>query len=300
MALKAQRPTAAVVDAGRSAAMVRAVDAPPLEALVNPSPLATADTSGRTTVRHDTSGRPGERLCGWCSDSIHPDARADTVYCSQRCRQGAWRFGRGRRLRVASADPMRIAYADPPYPGTAARYYSGHPDFAGEVDHRALISRLTSDWPDGWALSTSAAALPDVLSLCPSDVRVAAWVRGERPTRSYRPLSTWEPVVYWGGRPYLSSIEDRRLDALVHVARARTTDPHRVVGAKPAEFCWWLFDLLGALPGDHLDDLYPGSGGITRAWDAATRHDPSPRTSPTHSRRTDPLDLDRTLERTTR
>jgi hypothetical protein len=83
---------------------------------------------------------------------------------------------------------------------------------------------------------------------------------------SYRPLSSWEPVVYRGGRAYPSALEARRLDALVHVARIRTTDPRRVVGAKPAAFCWWLFDLLGALPGDELVDLFPGSGGIGRAW----------------------------------
>ena len=29
---------------------------------------------------------------------------------------------------------MRIAYADPPYPG-CAHLYRGHPDYAGEVDH---------------------------------------------------------------------------------------------------------------------------------------------------------------------
>ena len=67
-------------------------------------------------------------------------------------------------------------------------------------------------------------------------------------------------------RAGLSPLEARRLDALVHVARIRTTDPRRVVGAKPAGFCWWLFDLLGALPGDELVDLFPGSGGIGRAW----------------------------------
>jgi hypothetical protein len=53
---------------------------------------------------------------------------------------------------------------------------------------------------------------------------------------------------------------------LVHVARPRLTDPARVVGAKPAAFAGWLFELLGALPGDQLDDLFPGSGGIARAW----------------------------------
>ena len=58
----------------------------------------------------------------------------------------------------------------------------GHPDYAGEVDHGALIPRL-ADY-DGWALSTSAAALPAVLALCPPGGPVAAWHRGARPTRT--------------------------------------------------------------------------------------------------------------------
>jgi hypothetical protein len=73
-------------------------------------------------------------------------------------------------------------------------------------------------------------------------------------------------VVYLGGRAHPSSPAERRLDALVHVARIRTTDPRWCTGAKPAAFCWWLFDLLGALPGDDLVDLFPGSGGVARAW----------------------------------
>jgi hypothetical protein len=38
-------------------------------------------------------------------------------------------------------------------------------------------------------------ALPVVLTLCPPGVRVAAWHRGERPTRSRGPLHAWEPVI---------------------------------------------------------------------------------------------------------
>lgn len=168
-------------------------------------------------------------------------------------------------LRVANGRPLRLCYADPPYPGNAD-LYAGHVDFAGEVDHAALVEQLCDEFPDGWALSTSAAALRDVLALCPSTVRVAAWVRGERPTPSYAPLSSWEPVIINGGRAYLSAVDARRLDALVYAAKPRTTDPRRVIGAKPAAFCWWLFDLLGALPGDELVDLFPGSGGVARAW----------------------------------
>jgi hypothetical protein len=70
-----------------------------------------------------------------------------------------------------------VAYADPPYIGQAAKYYAGQPDYAGEVDHRALIQRLVADFPDGWALSCTSNSLRFLLPLCPQDVRVGAWVK---------------------------------------------------------------------------------------------------------------------------
>lgn len=208
----------------------------------------------------------GRRLCGWCDEPIPAAARRDAVYCSTRCRQAAHRFTRGAALRPTTERPLRFAYADPPYPGKAAAYYADHPDFGGEVDHSRLVEQLVDGYPDGWALSTAAASLPAVLGICPPTVRVAVWVRGERPAFSYRPLNAWEPVIYHGGRPIPSSGTERRVDVLTYTARARLTDPRRVVGAKPAEFAYWLFDLLGARPGDELVDLFPGSGGIGRAW----------------------------------
>jgi hypothetical protein len=39
-----------------------------------------------------------------------------------------------------------------------------------------------------------------------------------------------------------------------------------VIGMKPPAFCAWVFDLLGAAPGDSLDDLFPGSGMVGRSW----------------------------------
>jgi hypothetical protein len=232
------------------------------------------------------------RVCGWCGGPIPPGARADAIYCKTLHRQAAHRFGKLRRRRDAAGDPLRFAYADPPYPKLARRYYADVDPHAAEVDHAALIARLVADYPDGWALSTSAAALPTVLPLCPPDVRVAAWVRGERPVAHLRPLSAWEPVIVHGGRDLLTgaAVKDRRTDALVYHARARRTDPRRVVGAKPAAFAWWLFDLLGALPVDELDDLYPGSGGIARAWALYTGsgrrpHDATRRSSTPTTRR---------------
>ena len=214
----------------------------------------------------DTSSPSARRLCGWCQGPIPARARADAIYCKTPCRQAAHRFKGSRALTVATGSPLRVAYADPPYPDMAARYYRDHVDFDGEVNHRLLVDRLVTGFPDGWALSTSAAALQAVLSFCPTTVRVAAWFRGERPTASYRPLVAWEPVIFHGGRALLSPVDQRRVDALVHVARSRTTDPHRVIGAKPGAFCHWLFDLLGMLPGDELVDLFSGSGGVERAW----------------------------------
>lgn len=220
------------------------------------------------------------RECAWCRGAIAATARSDAITCSKRCRQARARFHTsvGRGSRDTSA-PLRLAYADPPYPGLSAEYYADHPDYAGEVDHAELISRLSIEY-DGWALSTNARSLRLLLPLCPPDVLVASWHRGERPTRSGRPLNAWEPVIYWGGRidpdlelPSLVDDSDastraaaRRVDALELFSRPRLTDPRRVVGAKPAGFARWMFQLLGALPQDDFTDLYPGSGGILRAW----------------------------------
>ena len=49
-----------------------------------------------------------------------------------------------------------------------------------------------------------------------------------------------------------------------------------MIGAKPAAVCRWIFNLLGAAPGDMLDDLFPGSGTVGRAWAAFTGSPESP------------------------
>lgn len=248
------------------------------------------------------------RICVWCRGQISPAARRDAITCSTRCRQARNRFvqGVGTPPPVDGGHPLRLAYADPPYPGRSRKYYGSHPDFAGEVDHAELIASLAADF-DGWALSTSADALPTLLPLCPRGTRVAAWHRGERPNKAARgPQNAWEPVLFAGGRlrvaaagnddtsrpaavegdaslrssatPHLvgatgsadphdaSGVLPRRIDSLVYRPGNRTTDPARVVGAKPAVFIRWIFDLLGALPGDEFVDVFPGSGGVSRAW----------------------------------
>ena len=197
-----------------------------------------------------------QRTCAWCEGPIPAQARRDAVCCSVRCRQARHRFLRAVRYAesVAPGRPLRLAYADPPYPGNAY-LYRDHPDYAGEVDHAELIRRLELEY-DGWALSTSAGALPMVLALCPPGVRVAAWHKGPRVTRSRYPVSAWEPVLYHGGRqlpgqpdPSLADADDAscqaRADSIVYGVTPISTRPGHIIGAKPAAVCRWIFHLAG-------------------------------------------------------
>jgi len=197
--------------------------------------------------------------CLWCKAPLGRKRR-DGKFCNVRCRQASWRFG-VRRADPAKTDrPYTFAYADPPYPGLASYYIENQ-----EIDHASLIDRLTTNYPDGWALSTSTRALRDVLALCPSTVRVCAWIRAIRPTKSRTPLSAWEPVIVCGGRPLrLDHVQTVR-DALLYQGRFRAF-PGALIGMKPPVFSVWLFQMLGAAPGDTLHDLFPGSGAVSLAW----------------------------------
>jgi len=168
---------------------------------------------------------------------------------------------------------MRFAYADPPYPGQAKRWYGGgkvpgamrnaitHPDYAGEVDHLELIGQL--EGYDGWALSTSAAALQTILGLCPAGVRVGIWHRpnamppGHRGPRHSAEIGTWhwtwEPVIIKPGRKPSILTRD-----LLSCPKPQGLIP----GQKPPQFTRWVWTLLGAIEGDTIDDLFPGSGAV--------------------------------------
>ena len=177
---------------------------------------------------------------------------------------------------------MRFAYADPPYPGKARKYYRDHADYGGEVDHRELIERLEAEFPDGWALSTSAGALQEILPMCPKprsrgaagggcgeSLRLLAWCKPVAQQGMGGPRYGWEPVILRGGRRERAFGNPR--DWLVcspdlYTFRARPAG--HVTGAKPPPFLTWLFGCLGARPGDELIDLYPGSGAVARAWES--------------------------------
>lgn len=176
------------------------------------------------------------------------------------------------------ADPIRVAYADPPYIGQSSAHYKNHPDYAGEVDHPALIRNLTENYPDGWALSCHSPSLRVLLPLCPDETRVMAWVK---PFAFWKPGIRvgycWEPVLVVGGRK--RSKEQGTVRDWVSVNAYQQSrryavplaDQKRagvgVPGWKPEAFCFWLFEVLGLRVGDEMVDLFPGSGAVTHAWE---------------------------------
>lgn len=151
---------------------------------------------------------------------------------------------------------VRLAYADPPYPGRA-HLYADHPDFAGEVAFHELIASLEAVY-DGWALSTSAESLGWMLPLCPRGVRVLAWVK-------HTIAVGWEPVLVMPAREPDRSLRDW-IQAEPDAYQWREKPPTYVIGQKPEAVCLWIFAWLGAQLDDDLDDLYPGSGNVARAW----------------------------------
>ena len=163
---------------------------------------------------------------------------------------------------------MRFAYADPPYLGMASRYDHPESHIYDTIDgHRALIERLCDEFGDGWAISLSSPTLKDILPLCPPDCRVGAWVK---PFVSFKPnvnpAYAWEPVIFRGGRK-----RDRRAPKVRDYIACNVTLRMGFFGAKPAGFCWWLFDLLGMEADDDFVDLFPGSGAVGRSWESWKR-----------------------------
>ena len=143
--------------------------------------------------------------------------------------------------------------------------------FSGDVYARALIRRLCDEYPDGWALSMNSTNLWDILPMCPRGVRIASW---QKSFAVYKPnvqvAYTWEPVVFMGGRK-----RGRDVPTVRDSWSCPITLKRGLTGAKPREFCMRVFDLLGAVRGDTLDDLFPGSGAVAAAW-AERAGEPSP------------------------
>jgi hypothetical protein len=159
---------------------------------------------------------------------------------------------------------VRIGYADPPYIG-CAHLYREHADFAGEVDHAALIARLEADY-DGWVLHASATP-ESIATLAPlvsaTGARWMSWVKGFAAFKKNVSVAyAWEPVII---KPARKPVVSKRLVMRDWIQESITLK-RGLTGAKPEAVCHWAFEVVGARPEDDLADLFPGTGAVSRAW----------------------------------
>ena len=157
---------------------------------------------------------------------------------------------------------MRIAYADPPYPG-CAHIYKDHPDYAGEVDYGFLFEKLATEF-DGWVLHTNSVSIKTLAPLVPDDARWMAWVKPFCAfKRNVSVAYAWEPtIVKTARKPVVSG----RIVMRDWVSESITMK-RGLTGVKPDAVCRWAFEMVGAEPNDDLVDMFPGTGAVMIAWD---------------------------------
>lgn len=95
--------------------------------------------------------------------------------------------------------------------------------------------------------------------MCPDNVRVAAWVKPFSVFKpNVNPAYSWEPVIFY---------TPRRRGRLRRTVRdwcsVNITLKKGLVGAKPPDFCFWLFDLLQMEKSDEFFDLFPGTNIVS-------------------------------------
>lgn len=160
---------------------------------------------------------------------------------------------------------MRFAYADPPYLGLAAKFY-GDPTYDALDAHADLLRRLDSGYP-AWAYSLHAPSLKQLAPLLPDGARFGAWAKSWASFKpGVDPAYTWEPLFFRSVRKWSRDKTTARDYVVAPIATGR-----KFKGAKSPKFCFWMFDLLGARPDDQFDDLFAGSGAVTRAWKSYQR-----------------------------
>lgn len=168
---------------------------------------------------------------------------------------------------------LQMAIADPPYLGSAARWYgvggrgSGrgthradeHPD-AGRWDkpaaHLELVAHLMEQF-DAWAVALSPSSLPLYLSTVPESARMMVWHKRNSVPSGARLRGCWEPVLVWTPRRAYGSglpVNDV-LDA--------PAPGGGFAGAKPAAWTRWVLDAMGYDEAvDTVTDLFAGSGRV--------------------------------------
>ena len=163
---------------------------------------------------------------------------------------------------------MKLGYADPPYLGCGKLYAEHHPnalDWDDPMEHARLVRRLQDEF-DGWILHLSATA--ESISLYSrlvehTGARWCSWTKSFAAfKRNVSVAYAWEPVIIKAAR---KPVVSKRLVMRDWISESITLR-RGLTGAKPAAVVQWALELAAARPDDDLDDLFPGTGAVTKAW----------------------------------
>lgn len=157
---------------------------------------------------------------------------------------------------------MKFAYADPPYVGTGKKIYGKLHSEAHLWDspehQKQLVQTLIKEYPDGWAMSCNPRDLHYLL--IDSNIRVCAWTKTFHQIRHINIQYAWEPVLLYGGRDEGSRKPMVRDWVSGHIAMKKG-----LRGSKPDYFNDWILSLLNFQKGDVIEDIFPGTNGMSEA-----------------------------------
>lgn len=175
----------------------------------------------------------------------------------------------------------KFAIADPPYFGRAKRWYGeggcGNGHGKGQADnhpeahiwdepeaHLKMLDDLMANY-DGFAIATSVMGLNVYLQKADlrqgSGFRLAIWHKPTSAPSGSRLRNVYEPVLIYIPEDRRGYAKGKRIDDL----RTINIKPNGFIGSKPSEWVHWVLDLMGAEKDDQIDDLFHGSGAVTKA-----------------------------------
>ena len=186
---------------------------------------------------------------------------------------------------------MRLAIADPTYPpiraahprndkprasfwygdaklmghGRKADNHPGAAEWDNPERHRALLEQLEAGY-DGWAIATAhdgLSAYTDSNGELPRGCRVMIWHKPNSVATASRLRNVWEPVII---KLPVGRQSSRHMGGQIDDLLVATAPRVGFAGAKPLEWTRWVLACLGYnRETDTVEDLFPGSGGVTEA-----------------------------------
>lgn len=176
---------------------------------------------------------------------------------------------------------MRLCIADPPYLGSAHRWYGiggkgksrgkgradEHPEaylWDNPESHVLLAQKLLTEF-DGFAIALTPHSLSQYLSVIETGrtngIRVMSWIKPASPPSGNRITQSWEPVIV--KIPHIRKgrkIGRQMVDHLVAAAPRKG-----FAGSKPVAWTHWVLDAMGYQEGDEVVDMFNGSGAVSAA-----------------------------------